>query len=265
MNRFLLNLVNPVKNHRQYLVPGRISQTIILVLRHNYSFLLIPSYGSLSMKFKRIATILGSIVLGLAAISTAKADPLFFSNVTVVQNGGGQVGMFANQGQTLLGPQLTFSIDVTGTLPINGVDTLQVTFTQAGSQPIVQSFQIPVFGSVDPPFTLQVTFVVPISSFQPLAASLTIDLLNSSPDFVIPSGPNAGQTTDSFTYHFNVAQPVPEPASLAIAGIGIAGLFTGIGRSARAARKNKQRSPFGKARYNRSLGSKRPAAERVIQ
>jgi PEP-CTERM motif len=214
---------------------------------------------------KRIGTIFGSIILALAAFSSAKADPLFFSNVMAVHNGGAQVGMFANPGQTLFGPQLTFSIDVTGTLPVNGVDTLQVTFTQAGSQPIVQSFQIPVFGTVDPPFTLQVTFITPIISFQPIAATLTIDLLNSSPDFVIPSGPNAGQTTNSFTHNFNVAQPVPEPTSLAIAGIGIASLFTGLGRSARAVRKNKQRSPFGKARYNRSLGSKRPPAERVIQ
>ena len=164
------------------------------------------------------------ILVGLS-VQTAKADPLFFSNVTAFQNSDStQVDLFSNPGTTLFGSNLTFSIDVTGTLGIGTVDTLMITYNEIGSPPIVQSFQIPLFGTVQPPFTVIFSVFSPGANFEGLPATLTIDLLNSSPDFVIPGGPNQGQTVNSYTYSFNVARPVPEPVTLVALASGLAAL-----------------------------------------
>lgn len=152
-------------------------------------------------------------VLGLTE-GTAKADPLFFSNVTAFQNNDTvQVNLLSNPGTTLFGSTLTFSVDITGVLPMGGTDTLRITYTELGGAPVVQDFQIPLFGSVQPPFSLIFSVVPSSLNPQGVPATLTVDLLNSSPDFVIPSGPNQGQLVDSQTFTFNV-HPVPEPATL---------------------------------------------------
>lgn len=156
------------------------------------------------------------LLLGLTA-STAKADPLFFSNVTAFQNNDTvQVNLNSNPGTTLFGQNLTFSVDITGVLPMGGTDILRITYTELGSAPVVQDFQIPLFGSVQPPFTLIFSVFSPGFTPQGIPATLTIDLLNSGPDFVIPAGPNQGQSVNSQTFTFNVAQPVPEPATLSV-------------------------------------------------
>jgi hypothetical protein len=56
----------------------------------------------------------------------------------------------------------------------------------------------------------------------PVPATLTIDLLNSAPDFVIPAGPDQGRLVDSFTYSFSTLAPVPEPSTLLLLGTGAA-------------------------------------------
>lgn len=163
--------------------------------------------------------------------TTAKADPLVFSNVVAFQNNDTtQIDLFSNPGTTLFGPDLTFSVDITGLLQIGAGDTLTITYTELGSQPIVQSFQIPLFGSLQPPFTLVFSVLSPGANFQGVPATLTIDLLNSSPDFIIPGGPNQGQTVNSYTYSFNVAQPVPEPVTLMTLGGGLAALAVRLRR-----------------------------------
>ena len=142
------------------------------------------------------------------------ADPLVFSNVTAFQNNDTtQVDLFHNPGTTLLGTNLTFSVDISGTLSMGAVDILRITYHELGSSPIVQEFQIPLFGTVNPPFTLIFSIVSPGSNPLGMPATLTVDLLNSAPDFLIPGGPLQGQTVDSYTYSFNV-QPVPEPATM---------------------------------------------------
>ena len=173
-----------------------------------------------STKLQKAVFVLAVLtVIGLAE-RTALADPLVFSNVTAFQNNDTvQVGLFSNPGTTLIGTALNFSVDISGTLAPGAVDILRITYTELGSAPIVQEFQIPLFGNVNPPFTLIFSIVSPNSNPFAVPATLTLDLLNSNPDFVIPNG----QAVNSFTYSFNV-QPVPEPATLVALAGGLAAL-----------------------------------------
>lgn len=177
-----------------------------------------------STKLQKAVFVLAVLtVIGLTE-RTALADPLVFSNVTAFQNNNTvQVNLLSNPGTTLLGTALNFSVDISGTLAPGIVDILRITYTELGSAPIVQEFQIPLFGTVNPPFTLIFSIVSPNSNPFAVPATLTLDLLNSNPDFVIPSGPNQGQAVNSLTYSFNV-QPVPEPATLLALTGGLAAL-----------------------------------------
>ena len=175
------------------------------------------------MKPKRLLLNLTlTVIAGLAAATSAEADPLVFSNVSALQNAGfTSVSLFPNQGVTIFGPQVSFTVDVAGSLPPMGTDTLRITYVEQGSAPIIQTVSIPFFG-LDPPFQVLFTVNSPGANSLGIPATLTVDLLNSSPDFVIPSGPNAGQSVNSYTYSFNVATNVPEPASLTLAAFGLA-------------------------------------------
>jgi PEP-CTERM motif-containing protein len=176
----------------------------------------------------KIRILLLAIILGAAA-TVSHADPLTFSNVIALQNGGNtSINLAANPGVTLTGSQITFTIDVTGTLPPAGTDTLSVTFQDSQGGLVVQQFSIPLFGSVNPPFTLFVTIDVPTLSFSAIPATLTVDLLNSNPDFVIP---NTQTSVNSATFTFNVVQPVPEPATLTMFAGGISAVLFRIRKS----------------------------------
>jgi hypothetical protein len=190
------------------------------------SFNFKPSGDSRVKLFSRtniFLSLLFCLVLGV----TTKADPLTFSNVVALQNGGNSsVDLFSNPGTTVYGSPLSFSIHVSGTLSPGQVDSLLVTYADAGGALFSQTFDIPLFGSVSPPFDLIFTVQSPTFSYQGVAATLTVDLLNTPLDFVIPSGPNSGQTVNSYSYSFNVAQPVPEPASITLLGVSILGIAT---------------------------------------
>ena len=181
----------------------------------------------------KIRILLLAVILGAAA-TVGHADPLTFSNVNVLQNSGNtSINLASNSGVTVTGSQLTFTIDVTGSLPPGGTDTLSVTFQDSLGGFVIQQIGIPVFGSVNPPFTLFVTINVPTLSFNAIPATLTVDLLNSNPDFVVPA---TQLPANSATFSFNVVQPVPEPATLTLLGGGISAFVFRYRKS----RKNKK-------------------------
>ena len=178
---------------------------------------------TIHVDLRKIALMLAVLTLGALTAGTTKANPLSFSNVSVFQNST-KVDLFSNPGATVFGPQMSFSVDIAGSLPAGAGDTLRITYNELGSPANIQEFQIPLFGSVNPPFTLLFSVLSPGANFQGIPATLTVDLLNSAPDFVIPSGPNQGQAVNSYTYSFNVARPVPEPATLLALVSGLAAL-----------------------------------------
>ncbi len=197
------------------------------------------------MHFTKMSTLAGLIFLIFAAVSSAKADPLLFSNVVALQGSSStRVDLFSNPGGLLIGPRISFLVDIGGVLPPSGTDVLQITFTEAGQLPVVQTFRIPLFDGLPLPYSQIFSFTFQNPSFQGTPATLRIDILGSSPDFVVPGGPQAGQRVDSFTYNFKVAEPVPEPGTMAMMAIGVAGLL------AKGRRKRKDKNEFGKGASN---------------
>jgi len=166
--------------------------------------------------------LLGLVFLALIAASTTNADPLTFSNVVALQNSGAtRVDLFQNPGASLLGPEITFLVDLSGDLPVSGLDILQITFAEAGHAPIVQTFKIPIFDGVSLPYSQIFSVSFLNATAQGTGASLTVDILGSSADFVIPRGPGEGQRVNAYTYTFVGVQPVPEPGSLILLGLGL--------------------------------------------
>lgn len=163
-------------------------------------------------------------LFGFLAMSSVQADPMRFSNTVALQNSGNvSVNLFSNPDIILTGPQLSFLVDITGTLAPGETHSLLVTYTELGSSPVSQVFQIPAFGTIPPPFS-QLFTLTSTNSIVPIIATLRIDILGVNPDFMIPSGSNAGQLVDSYTYTFKVSQPVPEPTTVALLATGLSGI-----------------------------------------
>lgn len=176
--------------------------------------------------------LIAALFLVFLTAPSVSADPLTFSNVLALQNGGNTtINLFANPNTILFGPTINFLVDINGTLPQNGIDTLQIIYTEQGSAPVVQNFSIPLFGTINPPFTLLFSVTAINPTFYGTNATLTINLISSLPDFVMPGGPNAGQSVDSQTYSFKVApEPVPEPSTLILLGTACVGAVARLRR-----------------------------------
>jgi len=163
------------------------------------------------------------IGVGFAGASSVSADPIQFSNVVAIQNGGAtKVDLLSHPGVNLIGPQLSFLVDISGTLSPGNNTLLKVTYIEAGSSPIVQSFQIPAFGTIPPPFTQLFTVTSAGASFQGVPALLTVEILEGS------------ISTTSRTYAINVVQPIPEPNALLLFGTGLGAVVTGVRRKLRS-------------------------------
>jgi hypothetical protein len=187
------------------------------------------------LNMRRQIIFLALLIFPFLVAADAEADPLTFANVFAVQSLPDptqitKTDLFQHPGATLMnGINVSFFIDVTGNLPQGANDILRLTFVQAGSPTVVQNISIPVFGTVYPPFTVITGLDFP-TYYHPVPIEMTIDILGSSSDFVIPGGPGAGQRVNSFTYTFNVVQPVPEPTTLILLGTGLAGVVASASR-----------------------------------
>ena len=160
-----------------------------------------------------------------AFAAPALADPLRFENVRIADSTG-LVGLFENPGRVFTLDEnrlnlLTFFIDLVGTLEPGQTDILRLTFRAPDGETLVQESGVPAAGTIPPPFTL-VTGPPPFpTSYTPLPFELTVDLLNSAPDFIIPSGVAAGTSVDSYTYSFSTVSPVPEPGTWLLLASGL--------------------------------------------
>jgi len=181
-----------------------------------------------STRNKLIATVL--LVLCMSG-ATARADPLTFHDTTFLLSATGpiRVDLFANPGivlatQNYLGRTIPRESLIFGTnVDPHGTelftDTIQFTFHEEGAPPLRQSSTFTT--SKDAPRLGVAALFTPVRrTGQPVPATLTVELLNSAPDFVIPGGPNAGRSVDSFTYSFQVVSPTPEPATMGLFGFG---------------------------------------------
>ena len=182
------------------------------------------------MNLLKLRTLLILAVVFLSYSATANADGLTFSNLVALQNNRvTQVDLFSNPQVNLLGSQINFFITIDGTLPPSG-DILRLTFTEVGQAPVVKEIQIPIFPGLTLPYIQQFDFSPLNPTTQGTPTTFTVDILGSSPDFVIPSGPNQGNQVDSYTFTFNAASPVPEPVT---SGFFLLGLSAIIARARR--------------------------------
>ena len=167
-----------------------------------------------SVKFR---TLIGVAFLFLSFSVTAKADGLTFSNVLALQNNGNtSINLFSNPHSNLFGSQLSFFIDIAGTLPASGTDTLRVTFQETGQVAVTQDLPIPFFAGLQLPYTQ-------LLSFTPVHP--TGDILGSSEDFIIPDGITKGTKVDSYSYTFNAVSPVPEPVTTGFFLLGVSAII----------------------------------------
>lgn len=135
----------------------------------------------------------------------------------------GNVSNFSDGGVVVRRPVVFFRVPVSGVLPPGGSDVLRLTFgLPPNDHPfhhVVQELLIEASHPLPEYFSLGMDYPI---LYHPSPMTVTVDLLRSAPDFVIPGGPRAGMAVDSYTYTFSVVQPVPEPTSIALFGTGIA-------------------------------------------
>ena len=166
------------------------------------------------MKLKRLGIIVGSLILSFAALSTAKADTVSFSNV-VVLTGGSSVNLASSPNIVLAGHKINFSLDIHGATPAAGVNSLQITFQEFGQPAVAQTFQVPLFSGLPSDYSQLFDFQASNPTFGGTPVALTLSLLN-----------NSGALIQTQTYNFTVSQPIPEPATACLFTMGLIGLLS---------------------------------------
>ena len=189
-----------------------------------------------------VSALMMSCTLGVAEL---RADPLTFNGTFFsIDSAGNRVDLFSNPGAvlepstyggTIIPAAMLFGafVNIEGGGP-SVTDTIRFTYQEGGAAPSLYSQ--PIITGTEP---IDLGFV---ARFEPvhrtgnlIPTTLTVELLSSSPDFVIPSGPLAGQSVDSYTYSFLVQTTVPEPSTwMLILSGGIAALFPRARRGLRA-------------------------------
>lgn len=161
-----------------------------------------------------------------AFASPALADPIRFDNVRASDTATGLIRLLDNPGHVFTvrdDKLLIFWIDLVGKLAPSQTDVLRLTFHGSDGETLVQEFAVPLFIDLQPPYTLLTSREFP-TTYTPRSYELTIDLINSAPDFVIPIG-MLGTGVDSYTYSFSTVSPVPEPGTWLLLGSGLTLLF----------------------------------------
>jgi hypothetical protein len=189
------------------------------------------------MSFRKLSMTLVFVTCGLLCAAPAKADPLTFSNVSLNIIGVTPmfgIDLFSNPNLVITTKPdgiVVISVRLSGDAGLS--DTLRITVTNQDGNVLLGTVNRPfTLAGVDqisgvtlrPSNPLNESLVIYPQSFQGTTIVLTVDLVNTSPDFVIPSGPNAGQLVNSFTYTFTLVEPVPEPASLVLVTTGLVGV-----------------------------------------
>lgn len=177
------------------------------------------------------------LMCSVSGLSEVHADPLTFEGTTfLLAADGTKLDLFTNQGTIIqfrfydgLQGALTLIFDTLVKYPagLSVTDTIRFTYREEGAAPqtYTQTFGPSDFTPFTPPLTLGFVagFLPSNRTGIPTPTTLTVDLLNSSPDFIIPSGLLSGQAVDSYTYSFFTVAPVPEPSTWALlltAGVG---------------------------------------------
>lgn len=164
----------------------------------------------------------------LAIASPSHADPLTFnSTYFLIDSSPTRLDLFSNPGVVLqpstydntLPLSFVFStfVDYPGGPSV--ADTVRFTYQEEGAAPVVYTSSFTT-GTSPIRFGFPVLFEPIGRSGVPVATTLTVDLLNSSPDFMLPSGPSQGSLVDSYTYSFFTLTPTPEPSTLLLLGSG---------------------------------------------
>lgn len=167
------------------------------------------------LRLSRLLVVLGCWA---GAASELGADPLTFHGTWFLVNSSPErLDLFSNPGVLLeartYGGTLPLSFSF-GTLVDHAggesfTDTIRFTYLEQGAMPVV--FSQTFTTGTDPIRLGFVTLFEPIARIgRPIPTTLTVELLNSAPDFMIPGD----GLVDSYTYSFETQSPVPEPSTM---------------------------------------------------